>query len=128
MSAHSRPVFILACIVLVIVACMTAGCSTSPAPATPPVTPASSGSGNVITISNFAFNPSVLTVKTGTAVTWMNNDGALHTITSDAAAPAAFASDPLSTGASYTFTFTQPGTYTYHCSIHPSMTGTVVVQ
>lgn len=42
--------------------------------------------------------------------------------------PAAFSSDSLSTGASYKFTFTQPGSYTYHCSIHPSMKGTVIVQ
>jgi plastocyanin len=67
-------------------------------------------------------------VKTGTAVTWVNDDGAPHAIASDAGSPAAFSSNTLSTGASYTFTFTQAGTYTYHCSIHPSMTGTVIVQ
>jgi plastocyanin len=58
----------------------------------------------------------------------MNNDSPPHAIASDAGSPAAFSSDPLSTGASYSFTFTQPGTYTYHCSIHPSMKGTVIVQ
>jgi len=68
---------------------------------------------------NFAFDPSPLTVRTGTVVTWTNQDAAPHTIVSDAGSPAAFSSDSLSTGASYTFTFTQPGTYTYHCSIHP---------
>jgi plastocyanin len=69
-----------------------------------------------------------LTVKTGTVVTWVNQDGVSHTITSDTGSPVAFSSDSLSNGASYTFTFTLPGTYTYHCSIHPSMKGTIIVQ
>jgi plastocyanin len=79
-------------------------------------------------IKNFAFDPVSLTVKTGTAVTWVNQDGPPHTIVSDAGSPVAFSYDSLSTGNSYKFTFTQPGTYTYHCSIHPSMTGTIIVQ
>ena len=58
----------------------------------------------------------------------MNNDSPTHTIASDMGSPVSFSSDPLATGASYSFTFTQPGTYTYHCSIHPSMTGTIIVQ
>jgi plastocyanin len=67
-------------------------------------------------------------VKAGTTVTWTNNDGATHAIASDTGDPAAFSSDPISSGATYSFTFTQPGTYAYHCSIHPSMKGTVIVQ
>ena len=128
MPEHSRLVFCIVCTVMVIFACMTAGCSSGPAPATPSTPSAVSGGGNTITIKNFAFSPQTLTVKTGTVVTWVNNDGATHTIASDAGSPAAFSSDPLSPGASYTFTFSQPGTYSYHCSIHPSMTGTVIVQ
>jgi plastocyanin len=58
----------------------------------------------------------------------VNNDGTPHAIASDAGSPRAFSSDSLSTGASYTFTFTQTGTYAYHCSIHPSMKGTIIVQ
>ena len=81
-----------------------------------------------ITIKNFAFDPSTLTVKTGTVVTWVNQDAAPHTIVSDTGSLVAFSSDSLPTGASYNVTFTTPGTYTYHCSIHPSMTGTIVVQ
>jgi hypothetical protein len=61
-------------------------------------------------------------------VTWVNNDSPPHALASDAGSPVAFSSDPLATGASYTFTFTQTGTYRYHCSIHPSMTGTIIVQ
>jgi plastocyanin len=128
MSAYSRPVFYLACICLLIISCLSAGCYSSPAPAATTATQAPSGGGNTISIKNFAFDPSTITVKTGTKVTWTNNDGAPHALASDAGSPAAFSSDSLSTGASYSFTFTQPGTYTYHCSIHPSMKGTVIVQ
>jgi plastocyanin len=106
---------------------MAAGCSSYQ---TPPATAApttSAGGGNTVVIKNFAFDPSQLTVKTGTVVKWTNQDGAPHTIVSDTGSPAAFSSDSLSSGASYTFTFTQPGTYTYHCSIHPSMKGTIMV-
>jgi plastocyanin len=79
-------------------------------------------------MKNFAFNPSTVTVKTGTVVTWVNQDAAPHAIASDTGSLVPFSSDPLPTGASYNVTFTTPGTYTYHCSIHPSMTGTIVVQ
>jgi plastocyanin len=128
MAEYSRFVLSIVCTAILIIACMAAGCSSSPGPATPATTPASSGGGNTITIKNFAFNPSSLTVKTGTVVTWVNNDGVTHTIVSDTGSPAPFSSDPVSPGASYTVTFTQPGTYMYHCSIHPSMKGTIIVQ
>jgi plastocyanin len=127
MHAKSRLMFCLACVVLLIVSCMAAGCSsyqTSPV-TTAPTT--STAGGNTIVIKNFAFDPSSLTVKSGTAVKWTNQDGASHAIVSDTGSPATFSSDSLSTGASYSFTFTQPGTYTYHCSIHPSMKGTIIV-
>jgi plastocyanin len=128
MPAHPRLIISLTCTALVIVACIAAGCSSSPAPASPAATPAASGGGNTIMIRNFAFDPPALTVKTGTAVTWINNDSPPHALASDAGSPEAFSSDPLATGASYTVTFNQPGTYRYHCSIHPSMTGTIIVQ
>ena len=128
MSEYSHLISGITCTVLVILACTAAGCYSSPAPATPAAPPASSGSGSSITIKNFAFDPATLTVKTGTTVTWVNNDGASHAIASDAGSPAAFSSESLSTGGSYSFTFTGQGTYTYHCSIHPSMKGTIIVQ
>ena len=127
MHAKSRFIFCLACVVLLVVSCMAAGCSS---PQAPPATAASTTSttgGNTINIKNFAFDPSSLTVKSGTVVTWTNNDGASHAIVSDTGSPVAFSSDSLSTGASYSFTFTQQGMYSYHCSIHPSMKGTIVV-
>lgn len=110
---------------------MAAGCSsnqTPPAPAATIAPQASTGGGTSITIKNFAFDPTQLTVKTGTVVTWENLDVVPHIVVSDTGSPTAFLSDSLSTGASYKVTFTQPGTYTYHCSIHPSMKGAIIVQ
>jgi plastocyanin len=76
-----------------------------------------------IDIQNFSFNPSILTVKTGSTVTWTNHDSVNHQIKSDT-----FGSNPLSTNQTYSFTFTTAGTYNYFCAIHPSMTGTIIVQ
>lgn len=79
----------------------------------------------MVTIQNFAFIPSTVTVARGTTVVWTNQQaGVPHTVTSDTST---FASGTLNTGASFRFQFTTPGTYHYHCSIHPSMLGTVVV-
>jgi plastocyanin len=77
-----------------------------------------------VTIDNFTFNPQRLTVKAGTTVTWTNQDDIPHTIVN----PPVFRSKPLDTEQSYSFTFTTPGTYTYFCSLHPHMTGTIVVE
>lgn len=80
---------------------------------------------NTVYIQNFAFNPTSLTVKAGTTVTWVNKDSTTHTVISD---NGAFPSGDLNPGSNYTYTFNKTGTYPYHCSIHPSMTGTVTVQ
>lgn len=84
---------------------------------------------NAVAISNMAFSPASITVPVGTTVTWTNQDGVAHTVTGDGSnVPSGFGSGNLSNGQSYSFTFATAGTYTYHCSIHPQMTGTVVVQ
>jgi plastocyanin len=77
-----------------------------------------------VAIQGFAFGPATVTVKPGTTVTWAQQDEDQHTVTAD---DASFASTPLITGATFTHTFTTPGTYHYHCAIHPFMHGTVVV-
>jgi plastocyanin len=77
-----------------------------------------------VAIQGFAFGPATVTVKPGTTVTWTQQDEDQHTVTAD---DASFTSSPLITGKTYTHTFTAPGTYHYHCSIHPFMHGTVVV-
>jgi plastocyanin len=124
-SARFRIVFTLLMVLALAIA--IAGCTSygSAPQGTPAASPAS-GPG-AITIKSFAFSPGEITVKQGTTVTWTNQDGVAHTIVSDAGAPEAISSDPISQGGSYSFTFTKPGTYPYHCSIHPSMTGSVIV-
>lgn len=85
---------------------------------------ASSAEEVAVSIQNFAFSPATLTVKTGTKVKWTNNDSSLHTITSDSGL---FDSLSIAPGQSFRFTFSAPGTVSYHCSTHPSMKGTVIV-
>jgi amicyanin len=77
-----------------------------------------------VKIGNFTFGPQELKVKAGTTVTWTNEDDIPHTVVS----PNNFRSKVLDTDGTYTFTFTTPGTYKYFCSLHPHMTGTVVVE
>lgn len=81
-----------------------------------------------VTIQNFAFAPQTLTISVGTSVTWTNLDAAPHTSTSDPNSAVSWNSGSLGTNGSYSFTFTQTGTFTYHCAIHPFMQGSIVVQ
>ncbi len=79
-----------------------------------------------VSIINLAFSPASVSVSVGDTVTWTNNDAGIpHTATSDA--PGVFDSGTLNTGGTYAKTFTEAGTFPYHCNIHPTMTGTVVV-
>ena len=75
------------------------------------------------------FLPGNLTVKAGATVTWVNKDTIAHTVTSTSvpSGAATFDSGNILFGFSYSVKFTQPGTYHYYCSIHPSMTGTIIV-
>lgn len=75
-------------------------------------------------IKDLAFNPSTIFVSANTTVTWTNKDGVSHTVTSNSGV---FDSGTILQGKTYSFQFTNPGSYPYHCTIHPSMTGTVVV-
>jgi len=80
-----------------------------------------------ISIENFSFSPTTLTVAPGTAVTWVNNDEEPHNIVS-ADQPRAFRSQAIDGDEKYTFVFDKPGTYRYICSVHPHMHGTVIVK
>jgi len=73
-----------------------------------------------------AYDPSPFTISlaTQTTVKWGNGDGTTHTVTADGGA---FTSGNIGSGSSYTHTFAAAGTYAYHCSIHPTMTGTIIV-
>jgi amicyanin len=78
-----------------------------------------------VKIDNFTFNPPRLIVKAGTTVTWDNDDDIPHTVV---ATGKAFRSKTLDTEDKFSFTFTTPGTYEYFCSLHPHMTGSIVVE
>ncbi len=80
---------------------------------------------SVIKIDNFVFGPAVATVPVGTTVTWVNEDDIPHTVV---ATDKSFKSKVLDTDDKFSFTFTKAGTYDYFCSIHPHMTGKVVVK
>jgi len=95
------------------------------ATAAPTDTTTTGSSGNEVDVSNFHFSPATLTVKAGTTVTFKGVSGT-HTVTSDPGAPMAF-DQGVAEGSSITITFANPGTYKYHCSIHASMHGTIVV-
>jgi plastocyanin len=81
---------------------------------------------NKIEIKDFVFNPQTITVKSGEKITWINHDEEPHTIVS---VEKQFKKSPaLDTDEQFSVTTSVPGTYTYFCSVHPKMTGTIVVQ
>lgn len=101
------------------------------APVTPPSQQGASNTqqtapvvGTKISISGNAFSPSNLSVKVGQTVTWTNSDGYAHTVVSD---DGTINSGNLDTGKTFSSSFSKTGTYAYHCSIHPYMTGTITV-
>lgn len=77
-----------------------------------------------VKIGNFTFGPQEMKVKAGTTVIWTNEDDIPHTVVS----PNNFRSKALDSDDKFSFTFTTPGTYKYFCSLHPHMTGTIVVE
>jgi plastocyanin len=88
--------------------------------------PAARAATHEVTMSNYAFGPTQLTVHVGDAVTWTNRDTAPHDVTTTTA-PVAIHSPTLTTGKSWTYVFAAPGTYRYICSIHPDMLAAVTV-
>jgi plastocyanin len=79
-----------------------------------------------VKIDNFAFDAQTVTVAPGSTVTWVNQDEEPHTVVADDGK--SFRSRALDTGQQFSFTFMSPGTYGYFCSVHPHMTGKVVVK
>lgn len=77
-----------------------------------------------VKIDNFSFGPQTLTVAVGTTVTWTNGDDIPHTVVST---DGVFKSKVRDTDEKFSYTFTKAGTYPYYCSVHPKMTGKVVV-
>ncbi len=83
-----------------------------------------SGHAAHVKIFMYAFEPQTLTVKVGTRVTWTNHDSTAHTATAD---QGSWDTGTIEHGQSRTIDFTHPGTYSYHCSFHAFMTGTIKV-
>lgn len=92
---------------------------------TAPTSGAVSPGGNTVTISNFSFAPTTLTVKVGDTVTWTNTDSVGHSAIADGGT---FDTGIIAQGQTGKTTFTKAGTFTYHCSVHPSMKATIVVE
>jgi plastocyanin len=111
--------FAIALAIKGLVGAMPSACAEEPAQQVAAV------SAPVVSIDNFAFNKDTLTVPAGTKVTWTNHDDMLHTIVDETKS---FKSDPLDSGDSFSHVFDKPGTYKYFCSLHPHMTGTIIVQ
>jgi plastocyanin len=78
-----------------------------------------------VKIDNFSFGPQTVTVPVGATVIWTNNDDIPHTVVST---DGVFKSKVRDTDEKFSYTFTKAGTYSYYCSVHPKMTGKVVVQ
>jgi plastocyanin len=97
-------------------AATTGACATAPAGSTAAAT---------VTIKNFAFSPSPVQVKVGEVVAWTNGDSALHSATMDSGA---CDTDTISSGSTAMLVFTAPGTYTYHCKVHPTQMKDVTVE
>jgi plastocyanin len=79
----------------------------------------------LIRIGNFTFNQPAISVQRGTTVTWVNDDDIPHTVVAQGLA---FRSKVLDTGDRFSFTFAKAGQFSYFCSLHPHMTGKVIVK
>ena len=122
MKSKLKAVTLMMILGLLAVAC-TGDPAATPA-AQPGVQPTSVSGEAKIVIVNFAFNPGTVAVPVGTTVKWTNEASTTHTITSDGGD---WDSGELKSGQSFSHTFTQTGSFSYHCSIHTSMKGTIVV-
>lgn len=80
---------------------------------------------NQVSIENYSFNPQTITVPAGTTIIWINKDDDVHTVVS---AEKKFSSGALDTNDKFSFTFNDSGTYNYYCSMHPHMTGKIIVK
>ena len=118
-------------IFMVAILVIFAGCSSTTTTTTVPSqvnanNPSGAGKNWDIKIENFAFNPASLVISKGDTVTWQNLDNAPHAISSDEGTE--IKSDNLQKEGTYSHKFENSGTYNYHCSVHPSMKASIVVQ
>jgi plastocyanin len=118
-------VTILSVVLMVSISCNKSTAYNTPTTGTTGSTGSTGGPGpNEVFIQGMAFNPSSISVTAGTTIKWTNKDGVAHTVTSNTNL---FNSGSIATGGTFTFTFSTAGTYSYFCSIHPSMVASVTV-
>jgi len=103
----------------------SSGASAKPSGSSSPTQVAAAGS-SAVEITNFKFSPASITVKKGARVDVTNDDSVTHTVTADDGN--SFDTGDLADGASKTISVSKPGTYAFHCTIHPYMHGTLVVK
>lgn len=126
--AHIQPLAAALALVLVAPDLAGAGAPAQPqsgAPSAAAPAPAQASASGIVIARNFMFAPLTVTVKAGTTVTWTNKDEEPHTVVS---LTGLFRSAALDTNDTFSFRFDKPGSYSYICTIHPRMTGTIVVQ
>jgi len=103
---------------------LAVGCASQPASS-----PAPAVAGTQISIKGFAFNPNQPTVAKGATITWSNDDGTTHTVTSGVPGTISGKFDQhVEPGKTFSFTFSESGTYDFFCNIHNSMRGTITVK
>lgn len=126
--AYIQPLAAALALVLVAPDLAGAGAPAQPqsgAPSAAAPAPAQASASGIVIARNFMFAPLTVTVKAGTTVTWTNKDEEPHTVVS---LTGLFRSAALDTNDTFSFRFDKPGSYSYICTIHPRMTGTIVVQ
>ena len=107
--------------VILLTGCTKAGTSPYGDTSAPPA----ASQPNTVVMSNISFGPDSIIVPVGTAISWQNNDGVNHTSTSDTGL---WDTGVISPGTSKSVTFNTAGSFPYHCTVHPMMTGTVIVK
>jgi plastocyanin len=110
--------------ILLFAAACAVGMTGPTGPVAPSVVGCGGTDGTPVAIVNFAFSPPQVTVSSGAVVTWANSDSAAHTVTFDDGLDCG----QIAQGETVSVHFPTAGSYAYHCTIHPQMTGTVVVQ
>ena len=119
------PLLVLAAFLMLLGGCKGASSSYYSTPTSPSTAPPAPSAPNTVAIQGMAYGPSSITVAKNTSVTWKNNDNVAHTATAD---DGTWDTGNIAPGASKSLTFPSGGTFAYHCTVHPMMKATLVVQ
>jgi plastocyanin len=111
---------------LILITAFTSGCSQQTAGSTEVTASGGLGIKTDVEIKDFKFNPQTVTIPAGTTVIWTNNDSTIHAVLANTGNE--IDSGTISPGETFAHMFNNPGTYEYHCSIHTTMVGKVIVE